>query len=77
MTGSSLETIVRLNHGPRPSPDANVVDLAMAQTIIDANQHDGGRLVKLDKNVFELNGAVEPVAMKESTIIRIAYRLPE
>ena len=77
MTGSRLEKTVRMEHGHGPPPDANVVDLAMAQTIMDASQHEGGRLVRLDKNAFELDGPVEPVAMKESVIVRIAYRLPE
>ena len=49
----------------------------MAQTITDASEHEGGRLARLGKNAFEVDGPVEPVAMKESVIVRIAYRLPE
>lgn len=77
MTGSRPEKTARLKCGPRPPPDANVADPAMAQTIIDADQHDGGRLVKLDKKAFEMEGPTEPVAMKESVIVGIAYHLPE
>lgn len=77
MTGSRPVKAVRMEHAPGPPPDANAVDLAMAQTIRDASEHEGGRLVRLGKNAFEVDGPVEPVAMKESVIVRIAYRLPE
>lgn len=77
MTASSTEDIIRLEHGPGLAFDENAVDLAMAQTIIDSSQHDGGRLVKLDRKAFKLDEPMEPISMKESVIVKIAYGLPD
>ena len=77
MTASGRGEAIRLEHGPGMVSDENAVDLAMAQTIIDSSQHNGGRLVKLDKKAFDLDGPVEPVAMKESVLVKIAYGLPD
>ncbi len=66
-----------MEHGPGLALDTNAVDLAMAQTIIDSSRHDGGQLVKLDKKGFKLDEPIEPVSMRESLIIKIAYGLPD
>lgn len=77
MTASSTEETIRLEHGPGLAFDENAVDLAMAQTILDSSRHADGHLVKLDKKAFKLDKPMEPISMKESVIVKIAYGLPD
>lgn len=77
MTASRPEEIVRLEYGSGLASDENAVDLAMAQTLIDSSRHDDGQLVKLDKKAFTLDEPMEPISMKESVIVKIAYGLPD
>lgn len=78
MTGSQAEKLaILMERGQEAHHDANVVDLAVAQTIMDSGRHNNGRLVRLDKKVFGSGGPVDPVALEDSIIIRTAYRIPE
>ena len=66
-----------MEHVPGTPSDENVADPAMAQAIVDSSQRNGGLLVKLDRKAFDLDGQVEPAAMKGSVMAKIACGLPD
>ena len=59
------------SHAP---PDANATDLVMIHTIIDASMGGDEPLTMHGKKLFDTDKPAEPVTLKDSEIIRIAYQ---
>lgn len=60
--------------GSRPPPSANATDLVITHMILDASRDDNRDPLAMPcKKVFDTDKPLEPVALKDYEIIRIAY----
>lgn len=60
--------------GSRSLPSANATDLVIVHMFLDASRDDNRDLLAMPcKKVFDTDKPLEPVALKDYEIIRIAY----
>ena len=55
-------------------PDTNATDFVMIHTIIDASMDENEPLMMHGKKLFNTDRPAEPVTLKDSEIVRIAYQ---
>ena len=75
MTGAPARTLAYdADLGSNAPPAANATDLVMIHTIIDASMDRDEPLTMHGKRLFDTDKPAEPVMLKDSEIIRIAYQ---
>lgn len=75
MTPTDLKTVnFDAELGSRSPPSTNATDLVIAHIILDASRDDNRDPLAMPcKKVFDTDKPLEPVALKDYEIIRIAY----
>lgn len=74
MHGSTKKLVFDSNLASGAPPDANAMDFVMIHTIIDASMDENEPLTLHGKKLFNTDMPTDPVTLKDSEIIRIAYQ---